>query len=207
MDKNGIYKGALIAIISSLLTIFVQHYFSESEKKTQLYLNEKQNFVEACNDYLKQYREWHELMNYFVYKDSNATAGLSKLDTIKLNNYINWRQNIDYSYGKLFLLSDNDFGFVTLKVSTILHFAIREMITSSEATSGKEKKLNKLDQYFFEKWLTRAQEEIFRYNTGERLQISLKDFKKEQEKNNQFLLQSDSIDTKLYQDLEKIYDK
>lgn len=61
--KNStLITGAAIALVASLITgtftIVAKHYFNNEEKRVQLYLDEKKDFVNACDEYMKKYRQW-----------------------------------------------------------------------------------------------------------------------------------------------------
>lgn len=187
-DKNsfwgGLITGAIVSILTAVVTISVQHSYNKKEKTLQLYLDEKKDFVLACDQYLKQYRQWHELMNYVVYKDSIKSKGSAEFPDTKSAEqaFRLWKKDLDFSYGKIFLLSDNDFGYKTMEVSTVLHSSLEDLFYTKYDFKNREKILHDVDAYFFENWLLPAQEEIFRYNTGNRLQKSMNDFINEQKK-------------------------
>ena len=173
---TGLIAGAIISIITSLITIWVQHSLTIKEKNIQLYLDEKKDFVAACDDYLKQYRQWHELMNYAVYKDTTSEFTEFRSAKIAAQSYIQWKKDIDFAYGKIFMLSDNEFGTKTLEVSTVLHASLTDLLENNYSQDIKTNKLKEIDIYFFENWLTEAQKEIFRFNTGERKQKTIKQY-------------------------------
>lgn len=114
--------GAVIALVASLITgtftIAAQHYFNNEEKRVQLYLDEKKDFVDACDEYMKQYRQWCELMIYAIQKDSVSSKSTMEFEnTLEFTQaYQKWRSDFDLAYGWIFLLSNNEFGFNTISV-------------------------------------------------------------------------------------------
>lgn len=192
------WTGALIAsifsIIGSITTLAIQHIFDKKEKEIQLFIDEKKDFVLACNEYLKQYRDWHELMNYFVYADTTANF-ISEFDNKEqaISKYRKWKKDFDLAYGTIYMLSNNEFGLRTMEVSTVLHIALQKIISKEyDSTSKREAVLKEVDDYFFTKWLQKAQEEIFRYNSGVRYQKSDKEFLTERKLANEKVYLNDS---------------
>jgi len=188
LDIRSLFIGTLFGLVTSIVSSYflVQFQSSAKEKeiKMQLFLDEKRTFIDACNDYLNLYRDWHELMNYFIYKEKlkNKMAGFySEFDhKSATNRYTNWKKEFDYSYGKILLLSDNDFGPKTMEVSTILHHTLREIIFSDTlSTVEKENILDETDNYFIGEWIKRAKEEIQLYNKGQRKEKSFDEYIKE----------------------------
>ena len=197
-----------MGFVISILTIFIQHIFTKREKTIQLYLDEKKDFLASCDIYVKEYRQWHELMNYFIYYDSTR----SDKDLLEFSKYSDavyayraWKKDFDFAYGKIFLLSDNEFGLKTLMVSTVLHSTIDSVIYNNYSVSQGEKMLQDVETYFFENWLLPAQEEIFRYNSGERKQKSINEFIVEQQQLKRKQIENDSIDKSMYEGLMRIY--
>jgi len=208
-QNSNLWTGALIGLIVSLATsvatIWIQHSYTRKEKEIQMYLDEKKDFVAACEDYLKQYREWHELMNYYIYKNDTVGNHFSEYQTNQeaIKSYRTWTKNFDYAYGKIFLLSDNSFGSTTMEVSTVLH-AILKGVMISDSLDRNLKILREIDSYFVNNWLLPAQEEIFRYNNGERIQITAKEFI---EKRKELLKEkhlNDSIDNEMNKQIQML---
>ena len=171
--NNLLWTGALIGFVFSILTgivtTWLQHSLSKEELRAQYFLDEKKMFLEACEEYLYQYREWHELMNYYIYSDSDNLRYLSEHDSISaINTLKQWRRDIDRAYGKIFLLSENDFGTITLTISTILYNSLYSVIYSDFDQEIKAQILKASDNFFFENWLARAHDELNNYNTGKR---------------------------------------
>jgi len=210
-DKNsfwtGLITGAVVSILTALLTIWLQHSLTIKEKTTQLYLDEKKDFVLACNDYLKEYRQWHELMNYLVYMDTINNPKLSEYKNYDsaVDSYRQWKKNIDFAYGKIFMLSDNEFGYKTLEVSTVLHGSLFDLFNNSYDQTKRQSILLEVDNYFFENWLVKAQEEIFRFNTATRKQKSLNEFNDEQRQLAREEVITDNLNTQMYESLLKAY--
>ena len=202
---NGLITGTIISIMTAIITIWFQHSMTLKEKNVQLYLDEKKDFVAACDDYLKQYRQWHELMNYAVYKDT--ISELSEFNSSKsaAKAYIQWKKDIDFAYGKIFMLSDNEFGAKTLEVSTVLHASLSDLLEKSHNQNDKIEILKEVDDYFFENWLTKAQQEIFRFNTGKRKQKTLTEFIDEQKEAKNKETTNEKIDSQMYENLGKAH--
>lgn len=203
----GLFVGAIISIATSLLNTWYQHSINIEEKKVQLYLDEKKEFVIACDAYLKEYRQWHEIMNYLVYKDSSRYKSISEFQNFENVSevYREWKKDFDFAYGKIFLLSDNEFGFKTMEVSTVLHGLIEDLLTNTYDYNKRQSILQEGDNYFFKEWLITAQEEIFRYNSGTRLQKSMKEFAEEQKQLIAKGKANDSVDDRLYDGLLRAY--
>jgi len=205
---SGLLSGFIMSILTAIITIWAQHSYTVKEKTVQLYLDEKNDFVLACDEYLRQYRHWHELMNYLTFKDSLQNSSTAEFQNFEeaLVAYRNWKKEIDFAHGKIFMLSSNEFGYLTLEVSTILHGSLADLLENDYDTSVKRNLLTKIDGYFFERWLIKAQEEIFSFNSGNRKQKSLPEFLEEQQRIYQDKLVNDSIDDQLHQNLMKLYD-
>lgn len=203
---TGLVTGSLISIFTAIATIWIQHTFTLKEKTIQLYLDEKKDFVIACDEYLKQYRQWHELMNFVIYQDSIKSLQTSEFQNFNeaIIAYRKWKKDIDFAHGKIFMLSNNEFGFKTLEVSTVLHGSLADIFENNYDQTTKQDLLEKVDVYFFENWLTKAQEEIFLFNSGNRKQKTLTDFFVEQQKVYQEQAINDSIDLRLYENLLKV---
>jgi hypothetical protein len=198
----------LIGFMISIATIFIQDIFTKKEKTIQLYLDEKKDFVSACDIYVKHYRQWHELMNYFVYLDTSKTfnplSEFKDFNTVA-ESYRTWKKDFDFAYGKIFLLSDDDFGLRTMTVSTVLYSTLDSIIYRAYPIPQKEKILQDIDNYFFENWLLPAQEEIFRYNTGNRKQESMSEFINKQQELKKRQMENDSINDSMYEGLMRTY--
>lgn len=196
---TGLVSGSIISILTTIITIWVQHTFTVKEKTTQLYLDEKRDFVIACDEYLKQYRQWHEIMNFLTYQDTLNNLRISEFKSLDeaIDEYRQWKKDIDFAHGKIFMLSNNEFGYKTLEVSTVLHGSIADVLENNYDQKTKEKLLTEVDGYFFENWLIKAQEEIFLFNSGNRNQKSLNEFFEEQPGAFRDQVINDSIDTHL----------
>lgn len=205
---TGLITGALVSIFTALFTIWLQHSLTIKEKTTQLYLDEKKDFVLACNDYLKEYRQWHELMNYLVYMDTINNPKLSEFKNYDsaVDSYRQWKKNIDFANGKIFMLSDNEFGYKTLEVSTVLHGSLFDLFNNSYDQTKKQSILSDIDNYFFENWLKKAQEEIFNFNTATRKQKSLTEFNDEQRQLVKEEIPTDSFNTQMHESVLKGYE-
>tara|TARA_Y100000813_G_C24052144_1_gene299764 strand:+ start:112 stop:507 length:396 start_codon:yes stop_codon:yes gene_type:complete len=117
----GSLVGFFFSILASLITIQWQYKLNLKERQIQLYLDEKKDFVTACENYLTEFRNWYELKNYYTVNQENRQF-ISEFDSLSATEeYVKWKKNFDLAYGKIFLLSDNDFRQVTMEVSTILH--------------------------------------------------------------------------------------
>lgn len=198
---TGLLAGFAISILTSIVTNWIQHTYTRKEMALQLYLDEKKEFANACDDFLKQYRNWHELMNYFQTEGSSESVTslnfANKEEAEKA--YTQWKRDFDFAYGRLFILSDNEFGYKTLEVSTVLHGALDDAIGNGK----NQLQLYDIDSYFFESWMMKAQEEIFRYNSGMRKQKSIKEFINDQKKLREKDALNDSLNTQLYERLIK----
>lgn len=205
---TGIVTGSVISILTAIITIWIQHSFTLKEKTTQLYLDEKKDFVIACDEYLKQYRQWHELMNFITYQDTSNSFKTSEFKSFDeaIDVYRRWKKDIDFAHGKIFMLSNNEFGYKTLEVSTVLHGSLAGVLENNYDQRTKENLLAKVDGYFFENWLCIAQKEIFLFNSGNRKQKSLNEFFEERQKTRQEKLINDSVDSQLYENLLKVYE-
>ncbi len=205
---TGVVTGSIISILTSIITIWIQHTFALKEKTTQLYLDEKKDFVIACDEYLKQYRQWHEIMNFMTYYDtlnSFKTSDFKNFDDA-INAYRQWKKDIDFAHGKIFMLSNNEFGYKTFEVSAVLHSSLSDIIENIYDRTTKENLLVKIDEYFFENWLNKAKEEIFLFNSGNRKLKSLNEFFEEQQRVYQEQIINDSINKQLYESLLKAYE-
>lgn len=206
---KGTIVGFAFAILSSLVTVWFQYSFSMREKEVQLYLDEKKYFVDACNEYLKQYRDWHALMSFYIYKGMPDSIHISEFDSISAKDaYKKWVRDFDLAYGKLLLVSDNELGSKTLEVSTIMHSALKDLISKDIDRVERQKLLEETNLCFFQGWLLPAQKEIFRYNTGKRKQKSIDEYiqeHKEQLVEEEVLM--DSANAKMKQSLLDMEDK
>lgn len=166
----------------------------------QLVLDEKQAFVEACEEYLTQYRQWHELMNYQMLKGDPISASYSEFDSIDAAlAFRAWKKDFDIAYGRILLLSSNDFGPLTLEVSTVLHNSLRDVSSdTSKSPSEMQQILSDVDTYFFSTWLVRAQHEIFQFNTGVRNELPLPQMFEQQRTANRTRAANDSAYVDMY---------
>jgi hypothetical protein len=173
----GAIIGLIVSVLGNYMLVIFQNSASKKQMKLQHYLNEKETFVDACNEYLNRYRDWHELMNFYVYGQNET---INEFDSINVKDkYINWKREFDLAYGKLLLISDNDFGPITVFVSDRLHSSLSAVINSDTLSNEfKEKILIETDMYFFKTWLQRAKTEIQLYNRGVRNELSLDEFNK-----------------------------
>jgi hypothetical protein len=173
----GAIIGLIVSVLGNYMLVIFQNSASKKQMKLQHYLNEKETFVDACNEYLNRYRDWHELMNFYVYGQNET---INEFDSINVKDkYINWKREFDLAYGKLLLISDNDFGPITVFVSDRLHSSLSAVINSDTLSNEfKEKILFETDMYFFKTWLQRAKTEIQLYNRGVRNELSLDEFNK-----------------------------
>ena len=169
------FVGLAFSVVGGLVTAYVQYHYTRQQQQAQLFLDEKKEFVSACDEYLKQYRTWFELTNYYAYKDSIPDTKWSDVSSEPLKPvYIKFRHDFDFAYGKIFLVSDNDFGLVTMQTSTVISNALNELVfTNTLSNKAKVQLFTNANDYFMSHWMIRAQQEIFRYNTGTRLQKSL----------------------------------
>lgn len=205
--------GAVIALVASLITgtftIAAQHYFNNEEKRVQLYLDEKKDFVDACDEYMKQYRQWRELMIYAIRKDSISSKPIMEFEnTLEFTQaYQKWRSDFDLAYGRIFLLSNNEFGFNTIKVSTVLHNSLNDFLLNKNLSlREKQDKFSVLENYYFAYWLQPAQEEIFKYNSGERVQKTLREFQQEQQQFQVDAQKNDSINQQMHKGLSQAFE-
>lgn len=205
---TGLVTGSIISILTAIITIYVQHTFTLKEKTTQLYLDEKKDFVVACDEYLKQYWQWHELMNFLTYSDTSSSLKISEFKSFgeAIDVYKQWKKDIDFAHGKIFMLSNNEFGYKTLEVSTVLHGSLSDLIENNYDLATKVNLMNKIDAYFFDNWLNKAKEEIFLFNSGNRKQRTLDEYLEEQQKAYQEQVFNDSTDAQLYESLLKVYE-
>lgn len=173
----GAIIGLIVSVLGNYMLVIFQSSASKKQMKLQHYLNEKETFVDACNEYLNKYRDWHELMNFYVYGQNET---INEFDSINIKDkYINWKREFDLAYGKLLLISDNDFGPITVFVSDRLHSSLSAVINSDTLSNEfKEIILFETDMYFFKTWLQRAKSEIQLYNRGVRNEMSLDEFNK-----------------------------
>ncbi len=177
---KGTIIGLLVAAASSVVNGFVQYYFTRQQQETQQFIEEKKEFVSACNDYLTQYKVWHDLMQYYAAKDSVPTRYLSYTKSSAKVAYYKWHDDFDAAYGKLYLLSDNEFGSKTLHMSNGLSKALTAFaLTDTLSVSARYKNAYDLDLFFQQHWLQEAKRQIFQYNTGTRKQRSDEDYYKE----------------------------
>jgi hypothetical protein len=168
--------GLGFSVIGGLVTAYVQYHYTRQQQQAQLFLDEKREFISACDNYLKQYGTWYRLTRYYAFQDSLKNDKWLLLDSIPAERaYVRFGRNFDYAYGKIFLVSDNDFGLITFQVSTVLSNTLNTIMTNDSLTSkAKVRIFYRANEYFFEHWMVRAQREIFRYNSGERLQKTLR---------------------------------
>lgn len=183
----GVIIGLLASIIGNYFLVQFQNISTKEQMRMQLFLDEKHLFVDACNDYLNLFRDWHELMNFFISEDkleNNSAQFKSEFDSIMASKkYVEWKKEFDQSYGRLLLLSDNDFGPITIEVSTRLHAALQSVIYNDTISNDfKHKILIETDYYFIETWLNRAKKEISNYNKGTRKEETLSEYKDEIQK-------------------------
>jgi hypothetical protein len=166
--------GFILSTIASIITIQWQHKLSLKEQKTQLYLDEKKDFINACEVYLTEFRNWYKLMNFYTLGSRNNSY-ISEYDSLTAGSeYIKWKKKFDIAYGRIFLLSDNDFRQLTMEVSTVLPTSLsKSILDKSLSDSTKQIEFAKAQVYFFSKWLTRANQEIMRFNAGERLELTM----------------------------------
>ena len=207
-DKNGIKQlviGTLLGLAISLVGLFVQNIFDKEGRQDQLYIDEKKDFVLACDDYLKQYSQWHDLMEYCVYKDSLKFDSLATILTERefKGAYKKWKKDLDFAYSKIFLLSNNEFGLTTMQASTKLNNYLNVLLNNKSSFIEKKKIQYQADSVFFHDWLQVAQEEIFKYNSNERDQKSLTQYKNEQELLIKKNAENDSASLKMYESLSK----
>ena len=136
---TGLIAGFVVSILTSVIAIYYQHNNTIEEKRIQLYIDEKKEFTYACYEYLNLYRNWHELVNFFTYYDTCNVVYFAEYENREqaIKTYRQWRKDFDYAYGKILLLSDNEFGPQTMKISTILDGSIKDVIFSN---LSKEKK-------------------------------------------------------------------
>lgn len=169
------FAGFAFSAVAGLATAFVQAHFISQQQQTQLFLDEKKEFVGACDEYLKQYRTWFELTHYYAFKDSIPGSNWSNVSLEPIKPvYVKFRHDFDLSYGKIFLISDNDFGLVTMQTSTVISNALNTLVfTDTLSNKAKAQLFTEANDYFMSHWMNRAQQEIFRYNTGTRMQKSL----------------------------------
>ncbi len=200
---TGAIIGCIFTAIGSIAVAWAQFYFSRQQQETQLFLDEKKDFVGACDEYLNQYREWYELMNYYSLKDSIPQDYISEFDsTTARNGYLKWKKNFDLAYGKIFLHSNNDFVMTTMVSSTTLHTSLATVITSRELTSTQKHALfQEANEEFIETWMVRAQQEIFQYNSGERIQKTIHQTVAEMKDKAVEQSQDDSAVNKMYEGL------
>lgn len=203
---SGLITGAIISLIVALSTQYLQHVFSLSERQSQLIIDEKKEFISACNDYLKEYRNWHELMNYFVSYDDTTQPGVRDFQNTNegLLSYIKWRKDFDYAYGKVYLYSNSDFGHSTMLTSTVIHYSIRALIDYELDSEVRRNILNYGDLYFNTYWLEPVKREIFDYNRG---RLKFENFEDYSQKSRRSLTESlsDSTFNDLFLILNELY--
>jgi hypothetical protein len=177
---KGTVIGLLVAATGSIVNGFVQYYYTKQQQETQFYLDEKKEFVSACNEYLTQYRNWHELMSYYSNKDSANTSYSEFNKNNALDAYHKWRNDIDKAYGKVYLLSDNEFGIKTVFMSQALTHSLQVFATTdSLSVNQRTAHFRELTIFFQQHWLFEARKQILAYNTGNRIQRSDEEFLKE----------------------------
>lgn len=204
---NGLITGAIISVIVAFSTQYLQHVFSLNERQTQLIIDEKKEFISACNEYLKEYRNWHELMNYFATYDDTNHLGVNNFQSEgeALLSYIKWKKDFDYAYGKVYLYSNSEFGHSTMLTSTVVHYSIKALIEFELDSEVKQKLLQYGDWYFYQKWLKPVKREIFDYNEG---RLKFKDFEDFSKKSIRSIFEShisDSTHKDLFGILHKLY--
>lgn len=177
---RGTVIGLVVAAISTLVSSSIQSYYSKQQQATQLYLDEKKEFISACNDYLTQYRTWHELMSYYSNKDSLDTSYSEFNKGNALDAYHKFRNDIDKAYGKLYLVSDNEFGIKTVFMSQALTRSLQVFATTdSLSVAQRTANFRDLTMFFQQHWLFEARKQILAYNAGNRVQRSDEEFFKE----------------------------
>lgn len=165
-------------------------------------IDEKKEFISACNDYLQQYRNWYELMNYFVSFDDTTVLGVQNFqsDNEAYLSYVNWKKDFDYAYGKVYLYSNSEFGHSTMLTSTLLHFTIKALIDYDIDPEIRVSIFSKANGYFIDKWLNPVKREIFEYNSG---RLKFESFEEFSESGSIFLQEVHSLDTS-YNDLFRV---
>ena len=190
---KGTLVGLLVAAAGSAINGFVQYHYTRQQQETQLYLDEKKEFAAACNEYLTQYRTWHELMSYYSNKDSLDTKYSEFNKANALEAYHKWRHDIDIAYGRMYLVSDNEFGLKTVFMSQALTHSLQVFATTdSLSTSQRTANFRELTGFFQQHWLFEARKQILAYNSGNRLQRTDEEFIKETGANMEKMLAADS---------------
>jgi hypothetical protein len=203
-----LYIGAFIGLFVALITMFAQYFVDKQSKQDQLYLDEKKDFVIACDEFLRQYSQWHDLMDYCVYADMLKISPLAavKNDEEFAKTYRKWKQNLDFAYSKIFLLSSNEFGITTMTASVGLHNSMDSLLYGHYDFESRKSIQLRANNTFFKNWLQVAQEEIFRYNTGNRDEKSLTEFLNEQKQQGVDKKNNESRDSGMYKNLSKAYE-
>lgn len=205
--SSGVIVGAVATSLVTILSLFIQHRLSVSERQTQLIIDEKKEFISACNEYLKEYRNWHELMNYFVFHEDSVSFGVRDFqsDSEALLSYIKWKKDFDYAYGKVYLYSNSEFGHSTMLTSTVVHFSIKALIDYDLEPEMKQSILYYGDRYFFEKWLGPVKKEIFDYNKGRLKFENFDDYSRASLENIRISHSTDTTYNDLFYILNKLY--
>lgn len=190
---KGTLVGLLVAAASSTINGFIQYHYTRQQQETQLYLDEKKEFTAACNEYLTQYRTWHELMSYYSNKDSLDTNYSEFNKTNALEAYHKWRHDVDIAYGRMYLVADNEFGLKTVFMSKALTHSLQVFATTdSLSTSQRTVNFRELTTFFQQHWLFEARKQILAYNTGNRIQRTDEEFIKQTDADMGNMLASDS---------------
>ncbi len=170
----------MVSAAGSIITGFVQYHYTRQQQETQLFLDEKKEFILACNDYLTQYRNWHELMQYYAAKDSVSTKFSEYTPATAKAAYYKWKNDIDAAYGKMYLVSDNEFGIKTVFMSQALTSSLQAFATTDTlSVAQRYSQAADLTTFFQQHWLFEARKEILAYNSGQRRQRSDAEFLKE----------------------------
>lgn len=183
-SENSFLKGTLVGLLvsaaGSIITGVVQYHYTRQQQETQLFLDEKKEFVLACNDYLTQYRNWHELMQYYAAKDSVSTKFSEYTPATAKAAYYKWKNDIDVAYGKMYLVSDNEFGIKTVFMSQALTRSLQAFATTDTLTVAQRyAQATELTIFFQQHWLFEARRQILSYNSGQRRQRSDEEFLQE----------------------------
>jgi hypothetical protein len=171
-----------ISIGGNIFLGFYSNYSSIEKSRVEKVLNEKQYFIEECENYLNLYSKWRDIMYLYIYEDEIINDFRSKDTSVSFvidSIYYQWNNEIEKSYSKLLLISDNDFGLTTMFVSNKLIYTI-DQISGDKKMSINEKEIlmQEADFFFFEKWLINAKKQIYLYNEGEREGSTFDDFLK-----------------------------
>jgi hypothetical protein len=119
-------------------------------------------------------------MSYYSNKDSANTSYSEFNKNNALDAYHKWRNDIDKAYGKVYLLSDNEFGIKTIFMSQALTHSLQVFATTdSLSVNQRTAHFRELTIFFQQHWLFEARKQILAYNTGNRIQRSDEEFLKE----------------------------